>query len=214
MPTITRIALLRHGETDWNLAGRLQGWTDIPLNPTGHAQAERAAQLLATEPLSAIVSSPLWRARQTAGAVADRHQLPLHLDERLRERHLGALQGLTRDEVRQQHPHISQHLDERRASYQPPEGESFATFSARCVAALHDALAAHPGGTVLLVAHGGVLDAIHRHLSGTAPEAARQISLPNTSLNWLRHDGRQWHLDQFSPSPAQAHSTAPNDIGA
>ena len=84
---------IRHGQTDWNLKGMIQGWTDIPLNETGHAQARSAISILSGKGISRIVSSPLIRAHKTAKIINAHLNVPLLIIEGLRERSLGALEG-------------------------------------------------------------------------------------------------------------------------
>ena len=101
---LTRLCLVRHGETAWNAERRLQGHTDIPLNAHGLAQAQATAASLAGERFDAAYSSDLARARQTAEAIAGRCRLTPAFDDRLRERHYGAFQSLTYDEARARYP--------------------------------------------------------------------------------------------------------------
>ena len=105
-----RLCLIRHGETDWNVARRIQGHTDIPLNHTGLEQARLLAQSLADEQFDAIYSSDLGRARQTAEAVAHRLHQTVRLDPLLRERHYGEFQALTYDEARARFPDAHAHF--------------------------------------------------------------------------------------------------------
>jgi broad specificity phosphatase PhoE len=106
---------LRHGQTDWNAAGRFQGHTDVALNALGVSQAHRAAQAPAACPIDIIVASPLIRALTTAAIVADRLNRPLFIDSALKERHFGAFEGLVVDEVKRRlglkpHERLVQHL--------------------------------------------------------------------------------------------------------
>ncbi|WP_374435489.1 histidine phosphatase family protein [Inhella sp.] len=200
-----RLCLVRHGETDWNRAQRLQGWTDVPLNAEGRVQALAAAQELAGERFDAIYSSPLQRARATAEALAQPHGHALQLDERLRERHLGELQGLLKPEIEQRHPELARLMQQRRPSYAPPGGETLAQFRARVEAWLADLVQAHGGQTVLAVSHGGVLDLVHRLASDGDFDAPRRVTLGNAALNWFVWRQQRWwveamglteHLDQ------------------
>jgi probable phosphoglycerate mutase len=136
---------LRHGQTGWNLEGRTQGQLDAQLDATGRAQAERAAEILATEPIAHIVSSPLSRARHTAEAVAARHGLTVEFDEGLMECHLGEHQG---------HPHGEWLARYWTGDHDPPGGETFAEFAERVWAAMNRAAASGP--RTLIVAHGGL----------------------------------------------------------
>ena len=95
----TRIIAIRHGETAWNVATRIQGQLDIPLNETGRWQANRMAQALADEPIRAIYASDLLRARETALALAEATGLPLLSEEGLREREFGLFEGKTFAEI-------------------------------------------------------------------------------------------------------------------
>lgn len=181
----TRVILIRHGETTWNRATRIQGHTDIPLSELGLAQAERLAETLADEPLAAIYASDLSRARQTAEAVAHRQGLPVRIDVGLRERAFGRFEGLSWDEIAQNHPEDSARWRKREPDFQVGGGESLVTFSARCLAAAGRAVAAHPGQSIALVAHGGVLDCLYRAATRTALDAPRSWQLGNATINRL-----------------------------
>lgn len=191
-----KLCLVRHGETDWNVEGRLQGWTDIALNATGKAQAQAVARALAGVPFDAIVSSPLQRALHTAEAIADGR--PIELEPRLRERQLGALQGLTRGEVAAQYPAVQTALTLRSPGYQPPGGESLQDFAARVHALLRELRQRHAGARqLLLVAHGGVLDIVYRLATDQDLQSPRRHALPNAALNWLRATPQGWAVDAW-----------------
>ncbi|MBB5204055.1 putative phosphoglycerate mutase [Inhella inkyongensis] len=194
----TRLCLVRHGETAWNAEARLQGWTDVPLNAEGEAQARAAAAELAGTRFDALFSSPLARARRTAELIAAA-QAPgaaaLQLDPRLRERHHGELQGLTRNEIALHSPAVHALLNARCPGYLPPGGESVEVFAARVHAALKDL--ARLGGTVLAVAHGGVLDMAYRLATDADLHSARQHALPNAAINWLVFSGGGWRVEAW-----------------
>lgn len=159
------LLLVRHGQSEWNAAGRWQGWADPPLSPAGIEQARAAGEELGELGLQTVVSSDLRRARQTAELIAgDLGLLPVHVDAGLRERNVGDFTGLTRDEIEERWPGM---LAEWRAGrvQQAPNGEG-AEFLARVLAALDRLSAAFPGQRVLAVAHGGVIRTLHRHLGG------------------------------------------------
>ena len=181
----TRIVLVRHGETTWNRATRIQGHTDIPLSDLGLAQAERLAQALADEALDAVYSSDLRRARQTAEALARLQGLAVRIDAGLRERAFGRFEGLSWEEIAEKHPEDSARWRRREPDFQVGGGESLVTFSARCVAALQGIVAAHPGQSIAVVAHGGVLDCLYRAATRTALDASRSWQLGNASINRL-----------------------------
>lgn len=198
MPQTTRICLVRHGETDWNVAKRLQGHTDIPLNPTGIAQAKAAAAALQPVQFDAIYCSDLLRASQTAELIAAQHGNKVTRDLRLRERYFGAIQGLTWDEAKERFPTHYGPLRERVPDARPPEGgESLAEFSARIVQAISDLAAQHPGHTILVVCHGGCLDVAYRAATGKALSTQRDFALGNATLNWLSINQNGWRLDKW-----------------
>ena len=101
---MTRLCLVRHGETDWNAGKRIQGQIDIPLSTLGHAQARATGNALQNEGFAAIYTSDLTRARQTAEATAHLAKIPLQLDQGFRERHYGVFQGLTYTECEARYP--------------------------------------------------------------------------------------------------------------
>jgi probable phosphoglycerate mutase len=181
----TRIVLIRHGETLWNRATRIQGHTDIPLSPLGLSQAQRLAEALADETFTAIYSSDLSRARQTADAIARSQRLTVSLDAGLRERAFGRFEGLSWDEIHQGYPEDAARWRRREPDFAVGGGESLNDFSARCVAAARCICDAHRGESIALVAHGGVLDCLYRAATRVALEAPRSWQLGNASINRL-----------------------------
>lgn len=156
--------LTRHGETDWNVEGRWQGHTDVPLNENGRAQARSIAEVLRAEGLSGLVSSNLSRARETADIVGAALGLAVaYVDPDLRERTFGVFEGLTRVECERLHPDAWRAwVEEQR----PAEGvEPPGVVAARVTAAIGRAAEriAPNGAPVLLVTHGGALrSAVHK----------------------------------------------------
>ncbi|HSD37225.1 MAG TPA: histidine phosphatase family protein [Rhodocyclaceae bacterium] len=205
---LTRLCLIRHGETDWNVIGRLQGWLDIPLNALGIGQAEAAAASLAASHFDVLYSSDLSRARMTADAIAARLQLPVMSEPRLRERNLGLLQGLTPAEADSQFPMAYGPLKARRPDYAPPEGEQVNMFAQRVGAVLAEVLERHAGQTILAVAHGGVLDMMYRLATAIPFDVERTWRLSNGALNWLHHDGDAWTVESWDD---KAHLSATRD---
>ncbi len=153
---MTELWLIRHGQTDWNLEGRYQGQSDIPLNATGLSQAEAFAASLDGQPFSALYSSDLRRAAQTAAAIARRTGLAVIPEPRLREIHQGQWQGRTLDEVRAVYNESAQakrwQIDPEAA--RAPGGESVLEVSQRMAQAADSIARAHPGQRVLVVSHG------------------------------------------------------------
>ena len=157
-PPERHLLLARHGETDWNAAGRWQGHTDVPLNATGRAQALALAARLRAEGVRAIATSDLCRARGTAEIVGEALGLEVHLvDGAQRERAYGAWEGLTRCECAARFPEEwARHVSDPRSP--PPGGESADALLARVVPAVHRA-AERLASPTLLVTHGGVMRA-------------------------------------------------------
>jgi probable phosphoglycerate mutase len=198
--TITRFCLVRHGETDWNAARRLQGHTDIDLNARGLAQAKQMANALKKINLQfdVLYSSDLQRAAKTAQAIEALFKTSAISNAALRERHLGALQGLTTDEAPTREPelwrsHLSRNIEENLR-----DGESIQQFSERIKTALEKIRADHLGKTILLVSHGGALDMMYRIASNQALDAKKTVAVPNASLNWISHNGLTWKVDGWA----------------
>ena len=181
----TRLLLIRHGETAWNRATRIQGHTDIPLSTLGQVQASRLAEALVDEAIGAIYCSDLSRARQTAQAIADPRNLELKLDSGLRERSFGRFEGLSWQEIEQGYPEDAARWRRREPDFAVGGGESLRVFSERCLAAVRRAAATHPGQTVAIVAHGGVLDCLYRAAAHVALDAPRSWQLGNATINRL-----------------------------
>jgi probable phosphoglycerate mutase len=181
----TRIIAIRHGETDWNVGGRIQGGTDIPLNARGRWQAQRLAQALAHERLDAVYSSDLARAFDTADAVARPAGLRVIADECLRERRFGCFEGLSFSEIEQRWPDQARRWRQRDPSFGPEGGETLADFYERCVASGVRLASAHPGQAIAVVAHGGVMDCLYRAASRIALQAPRTWQVGNASINRL-----------------------------
>lgn len=183
----TRVLLVRHGETDWNVALRLQGHTDIVLNARGRAQAQRLRQALAGETLDAVYSSDLQRAWATAQAIAEATGAPLHPETALRERGFGCFEGLTLAEIEARWPEAARRWRTRDPGFGPDGGEVLQDFFTRCVTAAQRLAARHAGGSIALVAHGGVLDSLYRAATRVALDAPRSWRMANASLNRLLH---------------------------
>ncbi|MFC4278448.1 histidine phosphatase family protein [Achromobacter aloeverae] len=194
----TEIWLIRHGETPWNRARRLQGWKDIPLNEEGASQAAKLARRLTrdaqTGPFEAIYSSDLQRAHDTAQAAADLLQLRVRPEPGLRERCYGVLEGLAMDELEQHQPEAAAAWRSREPDRQLEGGESLRQFRDRVVTTMEDVVARHPDARVLLFAHGGVLDIAWRHAQRIPLNHPRDAVLLNTAVNRLSHADGHWSI--------------------
>ncbi|WP_119156948.1 histidine phosphatase family protein [Caldimonas tepidiphila] len=182
---VTRVIAIRHGETAWNVDTRIQGHLDIPLNDTGRWQARRMAAALADAGIDAIYASDLSRAHATAQALADATGRPVVADTGLRERCFGSFEGRTFAEIEAQWPEEALRWRRRDPEFGPPGGETLRGFFERVVATASRLAAAHPGQTVAMVAHGGVLDCLYRAASRVDLLAARTWQLGNASINRL-----------------------------
>jgi probable phosphoglycerate mutase len=177
--------LVRHGETDWNAAGRWQGQTDVPLNARGREQAREVAGRLRAGGIAAIASSDLLRARATAEIVASELGLEVsHLDAALRERRFGCFEGLTREEVAARFPEAwARYLADPGPA--PPGGESRDELVGRLLPAVASAVARLPG-PLLVVMHGGAMRALLAEHVGEMPRPS--------SAAWPLHGIQNGHV--------------------
>lgn len=190
----TRIIAVRHGETSWNVDARIQGQKDIGLNDTGRWQARRVGEALASEDITAVYSSDLGRAHQTAQEIADTAGIPVVADTGLRERSFGMFEGKTFDEIHQTWPDHAHNWRKRIPDWQPPEGgESLLELRERVTRTMHELAARHPGEQIVVVAHGGVLDTLYRIATGQEVNSPRTWELPNGAINRLL-----WTPDGFT----------------
>ena len=197
-PQVTRVLAIRHGETAWNVDTRIQGQLDIPLNDTGRWQAHRLALAVADEGIDAVYSSDLLRAWQTAQAVSAGSGRAVLADTGLRERGFGIFEGLTFAEIARRWPEQSLRWRRRDPTFGAPGGEVLNDFHARCVAAVTRLASAHPGQTIAVVAHGGVMDSLYRAASRVALDAPRSWALGNASINRLLYTPQGFTLIGWS----------------
>ncbi|MFP5393511.1 MAG: histidine phosphatase family protein [Gammaproteobacteria bacterium] len=193
--TDTRIILIRHGETAWNAERRLQGHIDIALNDEGLRQADALAEALAGERFDHIYASDLQRALQTAQAVARRHGMPVTQDAHLRERCYGAFEGLLYSEIEARYPADFAAWQARDVEAVMPPGirvaEGFRQFYQRSLDALATLAARHPGQSIAVVAHGGVLECAYRAARRIELGTPRDFKVKNASINrFVWRDGR------------------------
>ena len=204
----TTVILVRHGQSTWNEICRWQGQADPPLSDAGRAQACRVAERLRSEPITALYTSDLRRAFETAQIIGQALGLEPRPDRRLRELNVGVWAGLTAEEIAARYPEQWQgwrNYEEVR----PGGGETFSEMQQRAVAALEEIIAAHPGEAVCAVTHGGPIYAILSHALGLKRGPELFEGLPpnrNTAVTILRfQDGKAEprllmdasHLDEF-----------------
>jgi glucosyl-3-phosphoglycerate phosphatase len=205
--TLRMLVLLRHGQTDYNVAGRMQGHLDSRLTETGLAQAVAVAPDMAKVQPDRIISSDLQRARDTAGYVGGACGLPVELDPRLRETHLGEWQGRTVLEIEQDYPGA---IAAWRAdpAWAPPGGESRIDVVRRCLPVVEELdaeLTDAPAATAILVAHGGLIGGLVCGLLALPTSAWPSIGgLGNCRWATLarRDDHPRWRLTGYNVGAA------------
>ena len=187
---VTRVYLIRHGQTDWNAEGRYQGQIDSVLSPLGREQAARLAVALAAIPFRAIYSSPLSRARDTAAGIAAAHGLPVHPLDRLREVGMGEWEGLTSEEITARFGDILRARRRDPEGITPGGGETLAALRVRGIEAVGEMVARHPGETIAAVAHGGLNKTILLAVLDAPLSRYWAIRQDNGAINVLEFDAR------------------------
>jgi len=195
---VTRVLAIRHGETAWNVDGRIQGQLNVPLNDMGRWQVHRLALALADENIAAIYSSDLLRALETAQAVARASGDAIVTDAGLRERGFGAFEGLSYKEISARWPGLAERWRKRDPEFGAPGGETLNQFYARSIATATRLAALHPGQTIALVSHGGVMDCLYRAAARVALDAPRSWQLGNAAINRLLYTPQGFTLIGWS----------------
>lgn len=197
--SILEIWVLRHGQTEFNAQSRWQGWMDSPLTELGVAQTQKAAQRLDALNFDSVHCSPLGRARQTLEVCRshlDLDLIPIHWDERIKERDVGVLSGHPTSEMATLFPEEIKQRLERPLEWHPQNGESSTQFITRVRAfwdqlpLLHTELPHRS----LVVTHGGVCGQIHAHALGEALDYAWELKIPNCALSQYIWDGQKWNV--------------------
>ena len=173
---------LRHGQTDWNHTHRLQGQADVELDSVGVAQAHVAASALGRRRFTAVYSSDLERATVTAETVAADLGLPVSVDARLQEIHVGSWSGKTRTQVEVEMPHYAALYSQGRDFRRSESGETMAEMVERAIPAIEEILERHEGEEVLVVGHGFLFSKLLQHVLNL-PENSRVIG-PLSNAHW------------------------------
>jgi len=192
---MTRIILIRHGETVWNAEGRIQGHEDIALSERGVRQAQLVAERLSNIQIHAVYSSDLLRAKETAEIIAARHGLKVNPTSALREAYLGSWQGKTLAEVAETDPELVALWLSNSAVHRPPKAEKLEDVQARAVAAVKQITEDHPDQNVAVVAHGGPIKAIICWAIEAPISSMRLIRLDNGSITCIRGDKTRMRLE-------------------
>jgi uncharacterized phosphatase len=173
---MTQLYLVRHGETDWNLARRIQGSTDIPLNATGRAQAARTGELLSRRQWTAIASSPLSRALETARIIGSELGIDdIEILDDLAERQYGEAEGLEAQELDRRFP----------VGTTVPGRETREAVAARVIPALVALAERNPSADLIVTTHGGVIRTVLNEVSPHSP-AHRGVPITNGSVHSFR----------------------------
>jgi broad specificity phosphatase PhoE len=186
---MTKLCLVRHGQTGWNLEGRYQGQSDISLNENGRIQARTLAQQLKDYPFCAIYASDLERAKETAEIIAVGIHLPVRCDSRLREINQGEWEGQLVDIIKARYADLWQQRTVDPASIRPPGGETVQEVADRVYAALDDIARIHPTGSVLIVSHGLALATVVCKVRGIPVGQAYGVIPENAEPVWVKWSG-------------------------
>jgi probable phosphoglycerate mutase len=196
---MTHFVVVRHGETEWNIASRIQGQGDSPLTASGRAQAQAIARrLAASAAFELLVSSDLGRAMETAGPIAQATGLAIRPDARLRERHFGVGEGLGYDEVGARYPGAFRSEGAIDPDYAIPGGESRRAFHARIARAFESLASEAPDARIVVVTHGGVLGTLYRHIRSIPLAEPHRIAIANASYNAVSFTAGAWAIHAWA----------------
>lgn len=195
------ICIVRHGETDWNKRGVLQGWLDVPINDLGRRQAHALAESLVDVGVTAVWTSPLVRAKETADIVAAHlHLPPPFIHAGLKEKNFGAVQGIPKDELAELNPALLEQIVRRNPAAVFVGGESMDEFADRVLAAFDEIAGLCGDNRVLVITHGWVMDVVTRHLRGLDRSAVLHMKRKNGEFLWL--DREHAHRGSHAAAPA------------
>ncbi|WP_062107393.1 histidine phosphatase family protein [Bacillus niameyensis] len=183
---MTTICIIRHGETDWNALGKVQGKTDIPLNATGLQQARECRDILQGSNWDLIITSPLKRAKRTAEVINEGLHLPLMVMEDFIERSYGDAEGMTAEERNTAFP-----------NKQIPNQEDRESLNQRVMAGLEKIHQQVPNGNVILVAHGAVINSILAILSEKEIGSGK-TRLINGGISTVQFLEGKWGIKDFN----------------
>jgi probable phosphoglycerate mutase len=193
----TQVIIVRHGQTHWNIKLIRQGHLDSPLTEKGIAQAKALADRLRHETFTALYSSDLGRALQTAQIIGSATGHKVATDPRLRERHLGIFQGLNGEEIKQKFPEEYRLHRTLGPEYIIPGGESVNQHVARNLEYLNLVAEKHLGEKIVVVTHGGVLSGLFRHTFSIPFGAPRRFEFTNAGLNVFNYEDGNWFLQTW-----------------
>ncbi|MEX5284217.1 alpha-ribazole phosphatase [Selenomonas sputigena] len=192
---MTKIYLVRHGQTEWNVGGRFQGHSDVELAETGIRQAECLAEHFPAEKIDAIYSSDLQRAVSTAEFLAERFGCEVQKTENLREMNFGAWEGLTFEQIVEKWPEAGEQIFSAPDELKPPGGETFQDVEERAARTLEKITSEHEGQRIILVAHGAFLRTILTYALHMPLRYVWRLRQGNTAVSRLTHGGHHFTVD-------------------
>jgi broad specificity phosphatase PhoE len=193
-----RLVLVRHGESNWNRTGRVQGWRNPGLSPIGREQTRLLGQRLSMNRFKALYSSPLRRACECAMVLSDFVNLPIKKEEALKEMRLGDWEGKSISQVEKEYPDMLSRWYERPTSVRIPGAEDIRSFSKRVVRAFDKIKRENEGKDVLVVTHGGVISIYMVHILGMNLDYIWRIPLKNTAITTLLFYGDRVNVANFN----------------
>lgn len=191
---MTRIIIVRHGQTTWNVEMRYQGHSDIELTDLGLDQARKAAKRLAHLPISAVYASDLQRAFVTAEQIALPHNLPVKALPSLRELSFGIWEGLTYDGLNSEWAAMMDRLFTHPDEVEIPGGETFRQLKARVTQAVDSLVEQHPDETIVIVSHGGTIRTLLSAVLQMPLNAVWNIKQDNTAVNIIDYAAGQAYV--------------------
>lgn len=191
------VTIIRHGETEWNVAMRLQGNSDSELTRKGISHVELLAKALQSKKYDVLISSDQKRALRTAEIINQYQGLTIVENSAFRERNFGIMEGLTHEEIIHNYPEVYTRYKKRKVQFQIPEGESLVQFYQRVTNGLQQMSKTYQGKKILLVTHGGVLDCALRMTLDIPLGTGRRFSIYNTSINTFSVSENQWLLEEW-----------------
>ncbi len=187
-----QVYLVRHGETEWNAARRIQGQSDSPLTEKGVFQAKQIAERVRNEGITHVISSDLGRTKRTAQIIADACGCEITTDPRLRELHMGVLETRELDKLSSREEAWRKQMVDGTPEGRIPEGETMSELATRMHEALNSCLNLPAGSKPLLVSHGIALGCLVSTLLGLPAHAERRLRLRNCSLSRVDHQQSAW----------------------
>ena len=198
---MTRFIITRHGTTDWNRQGKMQGTSDIPLSEEGKAQAEKLSERLKEESIDAAYSSMLQRAYATAEKVLSHHpHVSLNRTPVLNEMDWGTWEGRTLDEINRDVPHLLEQREKQKFHFAPPGGESPDFLKKRIMPFVEMLVEMHPVQTILIMGHNGINRVFVGTLLGWSKEKISKAFFEHTSVTIIHVDGDDRNLHLFDCS--------------